>query len=98
MEEQLITVFQGQQSAVEYMLEFSTLAGGSRWNQPVFNPAFQQGLKPDVITELTCHDDKVSLDSLIDLTIHLDQLLLNQRGKGLTEVNIKSRAHLSPCS
>lgn len=38
---------------------------------------FCNGLNPEVLTKLACHDDQVTLDSLIDLTICLDCLILS---------------------
>lgn len=70
-------VTQVKRNAAEYALEFCTLPVGSGWNKPVLKAIFHQGLNPEVLTELTCRDDKASLDSLIDLAIHLDHLICN---------------------
>lgn len=69
--EQLPELSQGKCHAVEYALEFCTLTSSSGWNKPVpLKGIFQRGL-----TELACHDDSVSLNSLIDPAICLDDLL-----------------------
>lgn len=57
----------------EYALEFRTLAAGSRWNELVLKAAFWHGLNETVLTEMACRD--LSLDSLIDYTLGLDDLL-----------------------
>lgn len=56
-------------------LEFRTLAAGNKWNNPALKAVFQWGLNVDV---LTCSDEKLTLDFLIDLPSCLDHLLLNQ--------------------
>lgn len=52
---------------VKYALEFRTLADGSGWNELALKAAFCTGM--------ACHDKELSLDSLIDLVICLDNLL-----------------------
>lgn len=66
---------QGKRQAAEYTLEFCTLAVRSGWNDPVFKAVFCHGLNSEVVTELACRDDQVSLDSLIGLIY--DNLLQN---------------------
>lgn len=63
----------------EYALELQTLAVGGGWNIPTLRSAFCQGLRKDVISELVCRDSHPSLESLIDLVICLDKLLMEKR-------------------
>lgn len=53
------------------------LSAGSRWNQQALKAAFHQGLNPEVLTELARHNDRIARDMLVDLAIHLDQLICN---------------------
>lgn len=62
----------------EFALEFCTIAMGSSWNEPALKIAFWQGLDPRVLTELACSDKQTTLDTLIDLSIHLDNLLCSR--------------------
>lgn len=75
--EQLLTIKQGSRWVAEYTLEFCTITMGSGWNEPTLKVAFCQGLDPIILTELACWDEQTTLDSLIDLSIHLDHLLQN---------------------
>lgn len=88
-----------QQSRILYMLEFRTLAAGSRWNEPVHKATQCLGFNPDVITILACHEKQVSLAFFTDLFIRVDQLLENQRGKftGMSEQRSKSWVNLNLC-
>lgn len=78
MGEQLLSLRQGNQSAVEFALTFHTLAGGSGWNEPVLKAAYHQDLNQDILMELAYRDDQASLNSLVDLSIHFDHLLKYQ--------------------
>lgn len=40
---------------------------------------FHQGLNTEVLRELTCRDGQVSLNSLIDMVIHLNNLICNHQ-------------------
>lgn len=71
----LLSIKQGNRRMVEYALEFSTLAADSGWNKAALKAPYCQGLNADVIFELACRDYAMSLDSLIDLSIQLDNLL-----------------------
>lgn len=59
---------------------FRTLAAGSGWNEPALKGAFHRGLNKEILTKLTCLDEKASLDELIN-TIHLDALMFQKGGK-----------------
>lgn len=52
-------------------------------NKPALKATFHCGLNEDILIEMVCRDDDISLDSLIDLAIHLGILL--QRKLSLME-------------
>lgn len=54
------------------------LAAGSGWNEPTLKAAFRQGLNSEVLNELACCNEQLTLDFLIDLAIRLDHLLQNR--------------------
>lgn len=76
--EQLLTIKQGSRWVAEYALECCIVAAVSRWNKSALKVAFHQGLNHYVLTELACRDEQAILDSLIDLSICLDNFLHNQ--------------------
>lgn len=53
-------VREGERWVSEYALKFCT---------KTLKAVLCQGLTPEVLTELVCHDDQASVDSLIDLSI-----------------------------
>lgn len=73
-----MTLSQEERHVSEYALEFRTIAAGSGWNSTALKAAFRKGLNSDVLTELDCRDEQLTLDALIDLAIPLDLLLLNR--------------------
>lgn len=48
-----------------------------RWNEPAMKATIYQGLNVEILTELVCQDKKVTLDSLTNLAIHLDYMILS---------------------
>lgn len=56
-------------------LKFHILTCGSGWNKSALKSAFHHGLNAESLTKITFRDENMSLDSLIDLAIHLDNLL-----------------------
>lgn len=66
---------QGQHHVVEYTLEFRILVADSGWNEAALVLVYRQGLNSDFIVELACRDDVASLDTLVDLSVKLDNLL-----------------------
>lgn len=72
MGEQLLAVKQGWRHEVDYGLQFCTRAAGSGGNELALKDAFCQGLNTEVLTELVCWDDQVTLYSFLDLAICLD--------------------------
>lgn len=73
--EQLLTLSQANRHTAVYVLEFLTPAAGREWNKPVLKAAFRWGLNEEILTKISCCDELLSLDSLIDLAIRLDNLL-----------------------
>lgn len=64
--------------AAKYALEFRTLAEESGWNEPVLKADFCQEFNADILTKLACQDHEATLDSIIDLVVHLDNLLCSR--------------------
>lgn len=62
--------------AAEYTLGFHMLAAKSGWNEPVLKAVFHWVLNHNILMKMSQPNDKASLDSLIDLAIRLDNLLL----------------------
>lgn len=85
--EELLSLKQGSRCVADYALKFRTVAARSGWNQPALKTVFRQGLNADIMTELACRDDQLTLDSLIDLAIRLDRLL-RSRGPIRSEVEV----------
>lgn len=67
-EEHLTSAKQGCRRVMECALEFQTLV--AKWNRPALKTVFCQGFNVEILTELTCQDDKAH-DSLTNLAIHL---------------------------
>lgn len=74
---------------MELALNFHTLAIDSCWNKPALIAAYCQGLNTKIVIELACQDDLASLDSLIDLSIHLVSLPNNRRKVNLEVYQVK---------
>lgn len=62
---------QGRRSVAKHALKFLTIAIGSGWGKSTLKAAYCQGLNPEILREMACHVVKLTLDSLIDLTIPL---------------------------
>eukprot|EP00063_Salmo_salar_P039830 XP_014014665.1 PREDICTED: uncharacterized protein LOC106579344 [Salmo salar] len=73
--ERLLPLLQYDQTAAEYALTFQTVAASSGWNEPALHTLFRRGLREEVHMELACRYDNLSLDALIAMAIHLDNLL-----------------------
>lgn len=63
----LLMLKQGSIQATEYSLDFCTLAAGSGWNHATLWVIYRHGL--------ACRDEALLLDSLIHLSIKLDNIL-----------------------
>lgn len=57
----MLAAKQGKRQTAEYALEFHVLAAGSGWNEPVLKATFHRGLDLDVLMELACRDDQITL-------------------------------------
>ena len=73
--ERLLQLWQGDQTAAEYALTCRTVAASNGWNYPALRTLFRRGLLEEVQTELAYRDDNLTLDTLIAIAIHLDNLL-----------------------
>lgn len=62
----------GAWRVVEYSFEFYTIAAGNRLNKTAIKAVFLHGLKTQMLTELGCQDEHLTLDSLIDMAIRID--------------------------
>lgn len=60
------------------MLDLHVLAVESGWNNSVLKAVYRQGLNKKIIKKLACHDESVSLDTLIHLPIILDKRKVTQ--------------------
>lgn len=72
--DELLTIKQGSRKASDYELEFHILTAGSKWNEVSLQTVYCQGLNAHILKELVCRDMAMSLDSLIDHSIQLDNL------------------------
>lgn len=75
MSEMLLAIKQGNKCTAEYNMEFRTLASTSRWNDITLHATYRQELNNDVLKEMACRDEPLSLDALIHMSIKLDDLL-----------------------
>lgn len=70
-----MTISQGSQHVAKHALKFQAITISSEWNGPALKSVFHNVLNPEVVMQLACHDDQLTLDSLINLVIHLDHLI-----------------------
>ncbi len=75
----LLHIRQGTRSVVEFSVEFRTLAAHSGWNDYSLQGVFYNGLSEAIKDELAARDDTNSLDSLISLSIKIDNCLRERR-------------------
>ena len=68
---------QGSSSAQEFALEFRTLATRAGWSDRALIDHYRCSLCEDVRWELACRDTTLTFDQLVDLSIRLDNLLVN---------------------
>lgn len=71
----LSSLHQGRRSAVDFSIEFHTLATTSGWNEPALVARFQEGLNPELKDESRdfCRETPTHLDPLIDLAIRIEK-------------------------
>ncbi|KAF7646963.1 hypothetical protein LDENG_00179570 [Lucifuga dentata] len=74
-EQILQNLLQGSRSVAEYSIDFRVLAAKSGWNEEALQGAYLQGLSKQIKDELAARNEKDSLDSLISLSIRLDNQL-----------------------
>uniref|UniRef100_A0A3Q1FXS7 Retrotransposon gag domain-containing protein n=1 Tax=Acanthochromis polyacanthus TaxID=80966 RepID=A0A3Q1FXS7_9TELE len=86
---------QGGQSVAEYVVEFRTLAAAVDWNDSAIRYLFQRGLNEDLKDQLASRDKVSDLNSLIELTIRLDNRLRERRREKKTLAPPPDRTHLS---
>jgi len=77
--DQLLSLSQGKQTAAEYALNFRTLAAQTNWVEDTLKLLFRRGLSLELQAELACRDEGSSLNTFIELAIHIDNLLRTRR-------------------
>ncbi len=77
--EQILTLKQGRNTAVQFTLAFRTLAAQTGWPDDPLKLHFRRGLNPELQTELACRDEGKTLDQLIDLSICIDNMIRSRR-------------------
>lgn len=93
----MLSARQGQWRATEFVLQFRILAAESGWNKPALKVIFCQGLNKSIHKEMACRDNKALLNSLIDLIVHLDNLLYDQTPRSKILMLQTSEQCLNPC-
>lgn len=96
-EDQLVTLKQGNLSTAEYGLRFHTLATGSGWNELALKIVYRQGLNEELLTEIACHNDQLTLDALIDISIWLD-IMIKKHSAIKSALQLRKSRPLSPCN
>lgn len=88
----LLTLNQGTRSAVEYSIDFQTLAADCRWVEEAFREIFYKGLSERVNDELATRDLPDSLEALYDLASRVDGRLRERtRERGEPPKHSRSR-------
>lgn len=90
--QRLFTLRQGPNSVAQYALNFRIAAAESGWDQTALQGAFFHGLNENIKDELAARDECKDLETLISLTIRLDNRLRERRREKL------SRSSSSPMS
>ncbi len=72
----------------EFAIEFRTLASESGWDQRALRAAFYRALSPDLKDELAFRDPAPDLESLIDISIRVDNHIRERRRERLGEVRL----------
>ncbi|KAF7640741.1 hypothetical protein LDENG_00018150 [Lucifuga dentata] len=80
----LLSLCQGSRSVAEYSIDFRVLAAESGWNEEALQGAYLQGLSEQIKDELAARDETDSLDSLISLSIRLDNRLRERPSRSST--------------
>ncbi len=77
--EQILTLKQGRNTAAEFALAFRTLAAQTGWPDDPLKLHFCRRLSPEFQTELVCRDEGKTLTQLIDLAIHINNMICSRR-------------------
>uniref|UniRef100_A0A6Q2Y968 Gypsy retrotransposon integrase-like protein 1 n=1 Tax=Esox lucius TaxID=8010 RepID=A0A6Q2Y968_ESOLU len=77
--DQLVEIRQGTRTAAAYALEFRTLAAGSGWSEAALLTVYRRGLNRELQAELACRGDLASLSEYINVSIAIDNLLVDRR-------------------
>lgn len=91
----LMSIAQGRQSVEEFTLEFCKLAAENEWNEPALKAAFHRILNSEILSKLACQDDEATMNSLIELSIKIDNLLCDWRSV-LTTLPTLDRTTIEP--
>uniref|UniRef100_A0A8C7PKC4 CCHC-type domain-containing protein n=1 Tax=Oncorhynchus mykiss TaxID=8022 RepID=A0A8C7PKC4_ONCMY len=75
----LFTLRQGARSVADFMIEFRTLSVESGWNEESLQAAFYQGLSEQLKEELISYPEPSDLDSLVTLSIRVDNRVRERR-------------------
>uniref|UniRef100_A0A8C9ZYC4 CCHC-type domain-containing protein n=1 Tax=Sander lucioperca TaxID=283035 RepID=A0A8C9ZYC4_SANLU len=75
----LFSLQQGARSVADFVIEFRTLAVESEWNEKSLQTAFYQGLSEQLKDELISYPEPSDLDSLIALSIRVDNRIRERR-------------------
>ncbi|KAJ7997583.1 hypothetical protein DPEC_G00230520 [Dallia pectoralis] len=85
--DQLCELKQGNRTVADYALEFRTLAAGCGWSETALLTVYRRGLRPEVQTELACPGDITVLNEFINISISIDNLLVNHKSSAVREVS-----------
>lgn len=83
--QRLFTLRQGPNSVAHYALNFRIAAAESGWDQKALQGAFFHGLNENIKDELAARDECNDLETLISLTIRLDNRLRERRKERLSQ-------------
>ncbi|KAI2655590.1 Transposon Tf2-6 polyprotein [Labeo rohita] len=83
----LLSLRQGSRSVAEYSVEFRIIAAESGWNDVSLQELFLNGLSDRIKDELAVKDRCDSLDSLVSLSITLDNRLRECRREKVSNAN-----------
>ncbi|KAJ7997627.1 hypothetical protein DPEC_G00214090, partial [Dallia pectoralis] len=86
--DQLCELKQGNRTVADYALEFRTLAAGCGWSETALLTVYRRGLRPEVQTELACRGDITVLNEFINISISIDNLLVNHKSSAVREVSV----------
>lgn len=77
--DRLLGLNQGRKTAVEYALNFRTLAAQTTMDIDTQKTVFRRGLSPELQSELACREEGKDLNGFIELTIQIDNLMRARR-------------------